>query len=96
VTDRLTGGSAVRTYCLMCRERCPVVCNIEDGRLVRVRPDLDHPLGGPFCPKGAAAPELVADPVRLKFPMKRTTPKTNDNPEWQRISWDEALETIAQ
>lgn len=96
MTDRLTGGSAVRTYCLMCRERCPVVCNIEDGRLVRVRPDLDHPLGGPFCPKGAAAPELVADPVRLKFPMKRTTPKTNDNPEWQRISWDEALETIAQ
>ena len=96
MTNQSPQNGTVRTYCLMCRERCPVVCEIDEGRLVRVRPDLDHPLGGPFCPKGAAAPELVSDPVRLKYPMKRTTPKTADDPEWARISWDEALETVAE
>jgi anaerobic selenocysteine-containing dehydrogenase len=72
-----------------------VTCDVEDGRLVRVRPDRDHPLGGPFCPKGAAAPEFVYDPVRLRYPMKRTNPKTAADPGWVRISWDEALDTIA-
>ena len=86
----------VKTYCVMCTVQCPVDCHLEDGRLVRVAPDLDHPMGGPFCPKAAAAPELVSDPVRLKQPMKRTTPKTANDPGWTPISWDEALDAIAE
>ena len=85
----------IKTYCIMCAVRCPVNCHVEDGKFVRVTPDLDHPLGGPFCPKGAAAPEFVYDPERLKYPMKRTSPKTAEDPGWTRISWDEALDTIA-
>ena len=85
----------VKTYCTMCWVRCPVNCDLEDGRFVGVTPDRDHPLGGMFCPKAAAAPELVYDPVRLKYPMRRTNPKTAKDPGWTRISWEEALDTIA-
>ena len=86
---------SVKTYCLMCGVQCPVNCELEDDKLVRVSPDWDHPLGGTFCPKAAAAPEFVYDPVRLKYPMRRTNPKTAKDPGWIRISWEEALDTIA-
>lgn len=95
MNDKSPATRTVKTYCIMCAVRCPVACHLEDGRLARVTPDLDHPMGGPFCPKAAAAPELVSDPARLKYPMKRTHPKTDPDPGWQRISWDEALDTIA-
>ena len=95
MANQTAKSDTIKSYCIMCAVRCPVECDVVDGKLVRVRPDLEHPLGGPFCPKGAAAPELVSDPARLKYPMKRTNPKTDDDPGWTRISWDEALDTIS-
>ncbi|MBI2315866.1 MAG: molybdopterin-dependent oxidoreductase, partial [Betaproteobacteria bacterium] len=88
-------SKTVKTYCIMCAVRCPANCEVVDGRFLKATPDRDHPLGGVFCPKGTAAPELVYDPVRLKYPMKRTNPKTAKDPGWTRISWDEALDTVA-
>ncbi len=89
-------AQSVKTYCLMCAVRCPVECHVENGRLVEVIPDSDHPLGGVSCIKASAAPELVADSQRLSYPMKRTNPKTASDPGWERISWDEALTAVAQ
>jgi len=86
----------IRTYCLMCGTRCPVICTVDKGTFTKVIPDKEHPLGGTFCVKGAAAPEFVYDPMRLKYPMKRTNPKSATDPGWVRISWDEALDTIAR
>ncbi|MBI2185160.1 MAG: molybdopterin-dependent oxidoreductase [Thaumarchaeota archaeon] len=86
----------IKTYCLMCSVRCPVICEVANGKLVKVSPDLQHPLGGTFCVKGASAPEFVYDPTRLKYPMKRTNPKSAHDPGWVRISWEEAMDTIAQ
>ena len=51
----------VKTYCLMCSVRCPVECYVENGRLVKVVPDHEHPLGGVSCIKASAAPEFVVD-----------------------------------
>jgi len=48
-----------------------------------------------LCPKGLAGPELVHSPHRLQYPVKRTTPKGSPDPGWKRITWDEALDTIA-
>jgi anaerobic selenocysteine-containing dehydrogenase len=63
---------------------------VEDGKIVRVEGMHEHPLNeGVLCPKGEAAVEYVYAPDRLKYPMKR------NGSEWQRISWDEALDTIA-
>jgi anaerobic selenocysteine-containing dehydrogenase len=73
-----------------------VECTVKDGQLVEVVPDREHPLGGVWCVKAKAAPEFVADPQRLNHPMRRTTPKTEADPGWERISWDEALTTVAR
>ncbi len=50
----------------------------------------EHPVNrGKLCPKGAAILDYVYSPDRLQHPMKRK------NGEFTRITWDEALDTIA-
>lgn len=88
-TERIQG------YCAMCVSRCGSVGVVEDGRLVALEPDPSHPTGKAICAKGRAAPELVSHPDRLLYPMKRTRPKGDPDPGWQRITWDEALDLTA-
>jgi anaerobic selenocysteine-containing dehydrogenase len=91
-----TGGRRrIPTFCALCVSRCGAVATVEDGRFVALHPDPDHPTGQALCAKGKAAPELVAHPGRLQYPLKRTRPKGDPDPGWQRISWDEALDTTA-
>lgn len=86
----------IRTYCIMCKSHCPVICSIESGKFTSVTPDRDHPMGGPFCAKGAAAPDLVYDSERLDYPMRRTKPKSSRDPQWVKISWKEALDEATE
>ena len=83
-------------YCAMCVSRCGSVAVIENGRFVALEPDPSHPTGKALCAKGRAAPELVYHQDRILYPMKRTRPKGDPDPGWQRISWDEALDITAQ
>ncbi len=85
----------IHSYCALCISRCGAVATIEDDRFVALKADPTHPTGQALCIKGRVAPELVYSPDRLLYPIKRTNPKTNPDPGWQRISWSEALETIA-
>lgn len=56
--------------------------------------DRDCPTSkGYICAKGKASPELLYHPDRLKFPLKRVGARGENK--WQRISWDEALDTVA-
>jgi anaerobic selenocysteine-containing dehydrogenase len=86
----------VRGFCALCTAHCATIATVIDGKVVRLEADDDHPNGGVFCLKGKAAPELVYHPDRLNYPLKRTQPKGDANPGWQRISWDEALDDIAR
>ncbi len=86
----------VRSYCAVCQSMCPIVCHVENDKLVRVSADKEHPHATPLCPKGLAGPELVYDAQRLQYPLRRTRPKDDPDPGWKRISWDEALEEVAQ
>src|SRR5437763_9011571 len=82
-------------YCAMCVSRCGSIAVVENGRFVALEPDPSHPTGKALCAKGRAAPELVYHSDRLLYPLKRTRPKGDPNPGWERISWDEALDLIA-
>ncbi|WP_320775645.1 molybdopterin-dependent oxidoreductase [Streptomyces sp. CRN 30] len=82
-------------YCTLCRSRCGAVYTVEGGALTGVRPDPDHPTGAALCAKGRAAPEIVHSPDRLTRPLRRTTPKSDPDPGWEPIGWDEALTEIA-
>lgn len=83
-------------FCALCRSRCGCISVVENGRLVAVEPDPAHPTGAAMCAKGRAAPDLVHSAQRLLYPMKRTRPKGDPDPGWQRIGWDEALDTAAR
>ena len=82
-------------YCTLCVSRCGSVAVVEDGRLVALEPDRSHPTGKALCAKGRAAPELVYHKDRLRYPLKRTRPKGDPDPGWQRISWEEAMALTA-
>ena len=89
------GERRVSGFCGLCIARCGSIATVRDGRFVRLDPDPSHPTGQALCAKGRAAPELVYHPERLTHPLRRTRPKGAADPGWQRIGWDEALETIA-
>ncbi|MGH7855411.1 MAG: molybdopterin-dependent oxidoreductase, partial [Candidatus Binatia bacterium] len=91
-----SSSHAVRGFCALCTAHCATIATVTDGKVVRLEADPDHPNGGVFCLKGKAAPELVYHPDRLNYPLKRTTPKGDRDPGWQRVSWDEALDDIAR
>ncbi|MGD9711967.1 MAG: molybdopterin-dependent oxidoreductase, partial [Thermomicrobiales bacterium] len=82
-------------YCALCISRCGAIARIEDGHFVALEPDPSHPTGKALCAKGRAAPEIVYSNDRLRYPLKRTNPKTDPDPGWRRISWDEALDLAA-
>ena len=88
-------GQRIPGYCAMCVSRCGSIAVVENGRFVALEPDPSHPTGKALCAKGRAAPELVYHSERLLYPLKRTRPKGDPDPGWQRISWDEALELTA-
>lgn len=79
------------TYCALCISRCGCVATVENGRLLRIDPDPQHPTGKAVCIKARAAPELTAHPQRLTTPLRRTRPKGEADPGWQPVSWDAAL-----
>lgn len=85
----------VQGYCALCVSRCGSVAVVENGRFVALEPDPTHPTGRALCAKGRAAPELVYHQDRLLHPLKRTRPKGDRDPGWQRITWDEALDLTA-
>ena len=82
-------------FCTLCRSRCGTINLVQGDSLIGVRPDPSHPTGKSMCMKGKAAPELVHSPHRLRFPMRRTRPKGDSDPGWERISWEEALSETA-
>lgn len=94
--ESIQSSSQVRGYCALCTAHCATIATVEDGRVTRLDSDHDHPNGGVMCVKGKAAPELVYNSERLNYPLKRTRPKGDADPGWQRVSWDEALDDIAR
>ncbi len=96
MTDHTERSHRVRGYCALCTAHCATIATVEDGKVTRLDADHDHPNGGVLCIKGKAAPELVYHPDRLNYPFKRTRPKGDADPGWQRVSWDQALDEIAE
>lgn len=71
-----------------------MLVHVKDGRAVRVMGDPDNPVTrGYLCIKTNHYVERVYSPDRVLYPLKRTGPKGSG--QFERISWDEALRTIA-
>lgn len=84
-----------RCACRGCHGGCIHILTVEDGKVVKVRPDPDAPLSrGHACGKGMTIIEQMYHPDRLLHPLKRVGERGSGK--WQQITWDEALDTIAQ
>lgn len=81
--------------CWECSTRCGSLVTLENGHVTKVGPNKDHPGSkGAFCVKGIRAlPELTYSENRIRSPMRRVGERGSGN--WQEISWDEALDEIA-
>ena len=90
----------VHTNCAGCYGGCGMAVHVVDGVAVSVEGEPGSYMGskGGLCGKGTAQLMGLYDPNRIKYPLKRGNPKKgiNENPQWQRISWEEALNTIAE
>lgn len=87
------------TTCMMCNQapRCGICAHVVDGKVVRVEGNPNHPKSK-LCVKGYASVQALYNPNRLLYPVKRTNPvkSLDEDPGWERISWDEALDTIVE
>ena len=72
---------------------CSLIASVEDGKVVRVQGDPDHPYTAGFaCGKVNRDADLVNSPERIATPLKRTGPKGSG--QFEPITWDEALDEI--
>jgi anaerobic selenocysteine-containing dehydrogenase len=84
----------IRTVCAHdCPDMCSLLAHVEDGRLVKVQGDPDHPFTAGFvCAKVNREPDLVHSPDRVRTPLRRIGPKGEAR--FSPITWDEALDEI--
>ena len=87
------------TICGGCYGVCGAKVRVVDGQPVAIEsiPESDLGAKGGMCGKGVATIMDFHDPNRINYPVKRTNARKgiNEDPGWQRITWDEAMETIA-
>jgi anaerobic selenocysteine-containing dehydrogenase len=88
--DHMSDVQIIKTDCALCVNCCGINAHVKQGNLIKVEGMQEHPVNrGGLCPKGEKLIEYVYSAERLKYPMRR------ENGTWKRISWDEALDTIA-
>ena len=84
-----------KSYCGRCHPRCGMLLHIEDGRIVKVTGDPDHPITrGTICERGRLMPDHVHHPQRLNHPLKRKGEKGGG--QWQKLTWEQALDEVAE
>lgn len=92
--DERLNTTVYKTECFICNQGCDAVVHVRDGAVVRVEGDTSSVVTkGTLCAKGLASREIAHHPDRLLYPMKRAGSRGEGA--WQRISWDEALDTVA-
>ena len=78
--------------CGICPGGCGVSIKLVDGKIEKISPIKGHPVGV-ICIRGVHAKEIVYSDDRLKYPLLRVGERGEGK--FQRISWDEALDRIA-
>jgi anaerobic selenocysteine-containing dehydrogenase len=95
--EKQEGVKRIQTNCFECHSKCGVISYVKDGRLVKVAGNPADPRSrGVLCAKGQAAIQVLYSPDRLDHCLRRTRPKTDPDPGWERISYQEAMNIICE
>ena len=90
----------IPTSCSMCYAQCGIRVRRVNGVPVAIEglPESSCTGEGGLCGKGIAGLQILYDPNRINFPVKRTNPEKGIgvDPIWKQISWDEALNEIME
>ncbi|WP_018878060.1 molybdopterin-dependent oxidoreductase [Thioalkalivibrio sp. ALE28] len=79
--------ASVKSTCYECDANCAIDVTLDNaGEPVKI--------DGPDCPRCYVQLDRRNHPERLLYPLRRTGPRGSG--EFERISWDEALDTIAE
>lgn len=98
--ERIAGAEVKPAICWHnCGGRCQIKGYVKDGVVVKFGTDNEGPdtpddLQARACLKGRSQRQRLYHPDRLKYPMKRAGGRGEGK--WERISWDEAYDTIAK
>ncbi|MFV2089705.1 MAG: molybdopterin-dependent oxidoreductase, partial [Pseudomonadales bacterium] len=87
----------IPSVCGMCYNQCGIRAHRQNGTLVKIEGNPDSPYGqGRLCARGLAGIQVLYDPHRLNYPLRRTNPKKGigEDPGWERIGWDEAMDIV--
>lgn len=85
----------VKSCCRACIHNCGVLVHVQDGRVIKIEGNPEYPYSrGAMCAKGLAGIQALYHPNRNKYPLKRVGARGEGK--WQRITWDEAIDTIAK
>jgi anaerobic dimethyl sulfoxide reductase subunit A len=77
-----------------CGGRCPIKLHVKDNQIIRVEgDDIAEPEQLRTCLRCRAFRQYVHHPDRLMYPQKRVGARGEGK--FERISWDEALDTLA-
>jgi len=77
-----------------CGGRCPIKLHVKDNRIIRMEgDDAPEPDQLRTCLRCRIFRQYVHHPERLMFPLKRVGPKGEGK--FERISWDDALDRLA-
>lgn len=84
----------------VCRPNCFGFCHlnvhVRDGKVVKTsRAEYNESCYTRICQRGLSHVHRIYDPGRLQYPMRRVEGTDRGAGEWERISWDEALQEIA-
>ncbi|MBP2653569.1 MAG: putative molybdopterin oxidoreductase, associated with bss3 [Firmicutes bacterium] len=78
-----------------CHGGCGVLAHIEDGKLIKIEGDPNHPWNqGRLCARCLAITQYVYHQDRIKRPLKRVGERGEGK--WQEISWEEAFDFIEE
>ncbi len=94
-TNKISQEKIVRSICNShCGGTCEMKVHVRDGRITRIETGDEAETGHRMCLRGRAYRQRVYAPDRILYPLKRTGPRGSG--EFTRISWDEALDTVAR
>lgn len=88
----MTKQTTIPTTCTRdCPSTCGLLATVENGRLVRLRGNPDHPLT-----RGAACSKTVRYVRRVYSPERVTAPMIRRCGRWEIVSWDTVLDKVAE
>ncbi len=91
--SEIRGAKRFRSLCFICPFHCIMDFYVKDGAMVYQKGAEDAANQGSRCPKGLAGSQMLTDPDRIKYPLKRVGKRGEGK--FERISWDEALDLVA-